>query len=315
MLLLLLFTVVLAVSTSFTAFLSALFLLYLQGYIRPNDPASWKGVPEPLLKLSCQLIAFFMPYEMFFDTEVFKQLETALGQRKAKVIFVCNHQLGALEVPVLIASIYLATGIYPRGLADRFHFQVPIHSQMVTLMGGILGDRQLCSKAMEAQEPLLVFPGGSKEVLRSKNTPRYTLQWGDRRGFAKLALLHGYTIIPVSSIGADEQFLTLFDFPISWFYRLIGDKRGKTDSAVLPIFVPKFNFQKQYVRLNKPVLAVHLGDDGKATSDSDKGGFEEAVCSIRDETRDQLLSGLSFLQKVQSEDVDRFLTLKHFCRW
>ncbi|KAJ3301042.1 hypothetical protein HDV03_001466 [Kappamyces sp. JEL0829] len=287
----------LASSVVGTLLLSAyLFLLTLEqtGFIDAKDPNKWRGLPSSLLYVITKIIAYVLPYRVTND---------AGDLKGSKVIFVCNHQLGAMEVPALFSAIYSATGVYPRGLADRFHYLIPIHKQMITVMGGILGDRALCSRAMEAGYPLLVFPGGSDEVLRSKKTPRYSLQWKERKGFARLALEHGYTIVPVSSIGGDEQFWIWFEFPLKLVFRLIGDKRSQKD-LVFPVFLPNLQFQYQYIRLGNQIDTSQFHDNR----------FDEAIItSLRDQTRDELHHGFEVLKKQQSGDPDRFLGLAR--RW
>jgi hypothetical protein len=76
--------------------------------------------------------------------------------------------------------------------------KIPLWKNFCAFLGAILGDKKVCESAMENGCPLLVFPGGAREVMRDGGIPKYTLQWGDRSGFAKMAIKHGYTIIPVS---------------------------------------------------------------------------------------------------------------------
>ena len=73
-------------------------------------------------------------------------------------------------------------------------FSVPGVAHIMHFMGAIKGDRDLCQQAMTKGFPLLVFPGGSKEVCRKKGFKRYSLEWGTRSGFARLALKHGESL-------------------------------------------------------------------------------------------------------------------------
>lgn len=261
------------------------FILEKTGHIDKKNPENWSSVPNCFLNFLTDIVTGL------FRFEVINEAGDLSGK---KVIFVCNHQLGSMEVPILFTAIYQKFSIYPRGLADRFHYRIPIHSHFLTLMGGVPGERGICSQAMNNDIPLLVFPGGSNEVLRTSTTPRYSLQWGDRSGFARLAIQHGYTIVPVSSIGADEQFLILFEFPISWVFKLFGDSRAKK-TQYLPIIFPNFNFQKQYVKIHKPIETALLS----------KGNPEE-ILRVRDQTRDVMNEGFECLKRIQKGDTNRF---------
>ena len=63
---------------------------------------------------------------------------------------------------------------------------------------------------MQAGKSVLVFPGGGREVMRRKGEA-YTLIWKQRTGFARLAIEHGYDIIPFASVGPDDALKILLD--------------------------------------------------------------------------------------------------------
>ena len=50
---------------------------------------------------------------------------------------------------------------------------------------------------------ILVYPGGGREVAKRKGES-YKLIWKERMGFARLAIEHGYTIVPFAAVGAEE---------------------------------------------------------------------------------------------------------------
>jgi 1-acyl-sn-glycerol-3-phosphate acyltransferase len=63
---------------------------------------------------------------------------------------------------------------------------------------------------MRAGEHILVFPGGGREVMRRKGEA-HRLIWKQRAGFARLAIEHGYDIIPFGAVGADDNYRILVD--------------------------------------------------------------------------------------------------------
>lgn len=74
----------------------------------------------------------------------------------------------------------------------------------------VLGSRENCAALMKAGEHILVFPGGAREVWRRKGEA-YQLIWKKRTGFARMAMEHGYDIIPFASLGPDDAFDILAD--------------------------------------------------------------------------------------------------------
>jgi 1-acyl-sn-glycerol-3-phosphate acyltransferase len=65
-------------------------------------------------------------------------------------------------------------------------------------------------RLMERGDNLVVYPGGAREVCKKKGEA-YELKWSDRTGFVRMAIAHGYDIIPVAAIGAEEAFTVVKD--------------------------------------------------------------------------------------------------------
>lgn len=126
-------------------------------------------------------------------------------------IFVGNHTLfGLLDAPLMIEHLYTQYDVMLRGLGDRDHFNAPVWGDLLVRHGMVLGTPENCSALMEAGEHILVFPGGAREVMRRKGE-HYQLIWKQRTGFARMAIAHGYDIIPFGSVGPDESFEILLD--------------------------------------------------------------------------------------------------------
>ncbi len=126
-------------------------------------------------------------------------------------LWVGNHTLyGLFDVPLLVEYLYREQGVFVRGLGDRAHFAVPGWSQLLVKAGMLLGTPQNCAALMQSGQHVLVFPGGGREVMRRKGED-YQLIWKNRSGFARLAIEHGYDIIPFGALGADENFDILLD--------------------------------------------------------------------------------------------------------
>lgn len=126
-------------------------------------------------------------------------------------LFVGNHTLfGLTDAPLMIEHLYTQYGVMLRGLGDRGHFQVPYWGEFLARNGMVLGTPENCAALMRAGEHVLVFPGGGREVMRRRGEA-YRLIWKRRSGFARLAIEHGYDIIPFGSVGPDESYRILLD--------------------------------------------------------------------------------------------------------
>lgn len=145
--------------------------------------------------------AYFRP--QFFG------LETLDLRRPA--LWVGNHTLyGLTDAPLMIEHLYTQHDTLLRGLGDRGHFNVPFWGSLLTRNGMVLGSPEHCAALMQARQHVLVFPGGGREVMRRKGEA-CSLVWKKRTGFARLAIEHGYDIIPFASVGPDDNFKILID--------------------------------------------------------------------------------------------------------
>lgn len=176
----LLLTLWILISNAFAAIVYAplwwpLYLLENQGAMSRDNPESWTCFPEKLIFYLARLMGRILPVVCVSDVD-------GSELKGKRVLFVSNHQLFAMDTFFLWPSIINATGVYPRGLVDRFHFYIPLWDRIILFFGGILADRTLCSKAMRSGIPLLVFPGGANEGFRVGGLSPYVLEWRKRKG-------------------------------------------------------------------------------------------------------------------------------------
>ena len=157
--------------------------------------------PSALRARMAMARAYFDPY--------FQGLDALKFDRPA--LWAGNHTLyGLLDVPLMVEHIYTRHGVMLRGLGDRGHFTLPGWGKLLVNAGMVLGSPEHCAALMQAKHHVLVFPGGGREVMRRKGEA-YQLIWKQRTGFARLAIEHGYDIIPFGSVGPDENFQILLD--------------------------------------------------------------------------------------------------------
>ena len=126
-------------------------------------------------------------------------------------LLVGNHTLmGFLDAPLMLTEVYAQTGRYLRGLGDHIHFRLPGWRDLLIRYGAVPGTHEHCHRLMQQGESVLVFPGGGREVMKNRGE-NYQLIWKNRTGFARMALEHGYDIIPFAAIGADDAFDIRYD--------------------------------------------------------------------------------------------------------
>nr|WP_239655156.1 lysophospholipid acyltransferase family protein [Mycobacterium riyadhense] len=120
-----------------------------------------------------------------------------------RALLVGNHNtLGMVDAPLLAAELW-ERGRMVRSLGDHAHFKIPGWREALTRMGVVEGTREIASELMRRGELVMVFPGGGREVNKRKNE-QYKLVWKNRLGFARLAIQHGYPIVPFASVGAEH---------------------------------------------------------------------------------------------------------------
>jgi 1-acyl-sn-glycerol-3-phosphate acyltransferase len=130
---------------------------------------------------------------------------------KRGALLVGNHTIyGLIDLPFLIAAIYRERRVLVRSLGDHAHFRVPAYRDLLTACGMVRGTRANCAELMRREELVLVFPGGAREVSKRRGE-KYKLIWANRLGFARMAIEHGYPIVPFAAVGAEESLDIVLD--------------------------------------------------------------------------------------------------------
>ena len=52
---------------------------------------------------------------------------------------------------------------------------------------------------------IFVYPGGARETFKRTTDKKYEIIWGNRTGFAEMALRYGCTIVPVTNYGTEDM--------------------------------------------------------------------------------------------------------------
>lgn len=222
------------------------------------------------------------------------------------LLFVGNHTLYAFyDAPVMCAGLYEKIGIIMRPLVDRVHFNVPIWREFIQNFGFVNGTRAHCSALMKAGQPILVFPGGSREAGKRKGE-KNTLIWGQRMGFARMAMTHGCTIIPFAAVGMDDAFDIHLDGDDLLRAPLLGAalRRFGARRDMLPPIVTGFGYlpmprpNRLYFHFGEPIRPADFGDDPED---------DRACWDLREATLAAVEQGIDAMLTVRADDPDASL--------
>ena len=228
------------------------------------------------------------------------------------LLFVGNHTiLGLVDVPIFYAELYAKRGIALRSLGDHVHFRIPFWGSLLERFGAVDGTPENCDALMRAKEPILVFPGGAREVAKRRGE-KYQLIWKERIGFARMSIRHGYTIVPFGAVGAEESVDIVADahdlnaLPFGRIARMLGLR----DDAMIPLvrgigLTPLPRPERLYFGIGEPIDAAEYGGDESV----------ESCRKLRDRTRSAVASEIARLRTKQETDPERREGEKELARW
>jgi 1-acyl-sn-glycerol-3-phosphate acyltransferase len=127
------------------------------------------------------------------------------------VLLVGNHSGGNMTPDTIIFTLAFSTYF-----GVERHFYQLAHNLVLSMptlgslrkFGTVAASPQNSEKALETGAALLVYPGGDYEVHRP-SWQRNRVDFGNRKGFIRLALDQNVPIVPVVSIGGQETALFL----------------------------------------------------------------------------------------------------------
>ncbi|MCC7078281.1 MAG: acyltransferase family protein [Acidimicrobiia bacterium] len=172
-----------------------------------GDPAFELG-PGPSEARLDRAARLLHPFLRVFDPHI-EGLENVPEDTGA--LWIGNHtMIGMLDYAVFMLEIYRAKGVTFWSLGDHFHFKVPVWRDLLEANGTFPGTIENCLKVFARDGNIVIFPGGAREVTKRPGQA-YQLLWGDRLGFARLAIRAGVPIIPFACVGGDDWYKVVFD--------------------------------------------------------------------------------------------------------
>ncbi|NUP06601.1 MAG: acyltransferase family protein [Polyangiaceae bacterium] len=121
-------------------------------------------------------------------------------------LLVGNHGHLGYETILFFAAVLRHTGCMPRGLVDRWLFQVPILGDLLIHTGAASAHPSNAIRLLQQGHWVVCYPGGAREALKHSDDERYRLRWSKSMTFARLALDLGVPIVPFAAAGVDDTF-------------------------------------------------------------------------------------------------------------
>ncbi len=216
-------------------------------------------------------------------------------------LLVGNHTIyGFLDLPFMMAEIWKHRRLAVRGLGEHAHYAVPIWRDLLTVGGMVRGTRDNVRALMRERQTILVFPGGAREVNKRRGQ-QYQLLWRERIGFARLAIEHGYPVVPFAAVGAEEMLDIIVDqaTPIygqfaRLYEKLIGFPTPPIVRGAGPTPIPRP--ERLYFWFGDPIDATAFGGRVDDTT---------AARALRDEVKQAILAGIQFLRDERDQDPSR----------
>ncbi|WP_168210813.1 lysophospholipid acyltransferase family protein [Persicimonas caeni] len=168
-------------------------------------------------------------------------------------LLVGNHSHFGIDSLAFFPALYGATGRIPRGMALRSLFGVPGLKWLMHQLGAVEGTRSTCIDLLDSDEMVVTYPGGAKDSIKGKDD-RYTLKWGERQGFADVAIRAQKPIVPFAAIGPDEVFPVLNNRGLV-SAPFLGDKSYK-----VPILIPIARRVPFYFHIGEPISPPDISD-------------------------------------------------------
>lgn len=180
----------------------------------------------------------------------------------------CFHPHG---IPAFGAFLHFATnstgfnelfpGLQQRLVVLRGNFQFPFYRELALLFGLVSSSPKSIEYLLDSRQGVgratTLIVGGAREVLVAK-PGEATLVLRSRKGFARLALKHGASLVPVFSFGEVDMYRQLTPNPSGSLIRKAQEALLKVTGIPIPTFYGRgvFNYSFGLVPVRTPLHAV-----------------------------------------------------------
>lgn len=201
-----------------------------------------------------------------------------------RLLLIANHS-GQLPFDAMAIACALLLDRDPprfvRSMVEKWTATLPFVSTLFPRLGQIVGVPENCARLLEMEEVILVFPEGSKGISKPFSQRYQLSEFG--LGFMRLALATGTPIVPVSVVGAEEQYVNVAQ--LSGAAKLVGIP---TFPVIPQWFVPGGLVPlpvKYRIRFGPPMHFTGDADDEDAV-------IEEKVARVRSAIQSMVNRGL-----------------------
>jgi 1-acyl-sn-glycerol-3-phosphate acyltransferase len=217
-------------------------------------------------------------------------------------LLVGNHTIyGFLDLPFMMAEVWKRRRIAIRGLGEHAHYAVPVWRDLLGACGMVRGTRANVRALMRDHQTILVFPGGAREVNKRRGQ-QYQLLWGERMGFARLAIEQGYPVVPVAAVGADDMLDVIVDQTTPLYGQLAA-----AYEKVMGFPTPPVVRGVGLTGIPRPERLYFWFGDPVDTSRFAGHNADAAARTVRDEVKQAVMAGIQFLREERDKDPDRDL--------
>lgn len=171
------------------------------------------GEPTDPFGMDFNSIKSTLAVTSFFYTHYFRCETTGIASLpNGPAIFAANHA-GQIPIDALMISTALFLEATPpmvcRSMMDRLVPTLPVISSWYAKLGVVLGTEQNARYLLNDGQKLLTFPEGVLGIQKPLSKAYELQEFG--LGFVRLALKHQTPIIPISVVGSEEQYPTLYN--------------------------------------------------------------------------------------------------------
>lgn len=177
----------------------------------------------------------------YFPVELHREIELPADRN---YLFGC-HPHGALPLGAVLSLMTEASGfsekfpgMSPRTVMLQGNFSVPVHRETVLNLGLVPASKQAISYLLDRRNGVgrivVLMIGGSREIVHSKPGDQYVFLVNSRRGFARIALEQGASLVPVISFGINDVYEVTY-YPKGSIVRCFQDFLARFTRIPMPL--------------------------------------------------------------------------------